>query len=60
MKLIRRFSRPNSVFYDFVVDTPQLLEKAWNIDSQFLKLHKFIKDGGELAATMAVLKKYYP
>ena len=48
MRVIRKFSRPKSVFKDFIEVTPAMLDAAFDIDKQLLKTPKFIKDADEL------------
>ena len=56
---IRKFHRPNSVFANWHVDTKKNMEAAFQLDAQFLKAYKFIKDPRDLAATLEVLKEYF-
>lgn len=56
MKQIRNFSKPNSVFADWAEDTTKKLDKAFELDMQFLKTPKFIKDPYDLQETHNVLK----
>lgn len=59
MKVIRNFSRPNSVFASWKEDTKEICDRAFEIDSQFLKTFKFIKDKDDLAETHNVLREYF-
>lgn len=56
---IRQFAKPASVFRDWVEDTKTILDQAFELDAQFLKNFKFIKDKEDLAATEAVLREYF-
>jgi len=57
--VVRKFVFSKSVFHDFSVDTPEKLSKAFELDAQFLKIFKFVKDPVDMANTLAILKKYY-
>ena len=59
VKTIRHFRRPNSVFSDFIEDNTNLLNKGFEADKQFMKIHKFIKDQCEAADVMIVLRRYF-
>lgn len=59
VKQIRNFFRPKSVFAEFRLDTEKKLDDGFELDKQFMKTNKFIKDPSELAATLSVLRKYY-
>ena len=59
VKHVRTFFRPKSVFADWQMDTPQLIDKAFGLDTQFMKTFKFIKDPTDLADTLKVLKEHF-
>ena len=60
IKQIRKFWRPNSVFAGFVEDTSKGLDKGFELDRQYMKIPKFIKDPEEANDVMRVLRKYFP
>ena len=53
------FSKPNSVWKDFVEDTPSNLAKMLDQDISFSKIHKLVKQEDDKAALRKVLLKYY-
>lgn len=53
------FSKPTSVFKDWNVETIDKVNKGFDLDAQFLKLPKFIKDEVDLKNTLAVLKTHF-
>ena len=59
VKLVRNFHRPSSVFHDWRADTRKNMDKAFEIDSQFIKADKFIKDKEDVEATLEVLREYF-
>ena len=59
VKMLRNFRRSTSVFHDWRIDTEKNMDKAFQIDSQFLKTDKFIKDKEDVAATLEVLRKHF-
>lgn len=59
VKQIRQFSFPGSIFAEWQKDTPNALDKAFELDAQFVKTFKFIKDPIDLGETMKVLKTYF-
>lgn len=58
-KMIRNFSKPNSVFADWHLESQKALNEAFEKDKAFLKTPKFIKDPDDLDKTHKVLKKYF-
>ena len=59
VKQIRQFSFPDSIFADWRKDTPQSLATAFELDAQFVKTFKFIKDPVDREKTMKVLGTYF-
>ena len=59
VKMLRNFRRSTSVFHDWRVDTRKNMDKAFQIDSQFIKTDKFIKDKVDAEATLEVLREYF-
>jgi len=60
VKVIRHFHRPQSVFAEFQEDKEKDLDKAFELDKQYMKIPKFIKDPNEVDAVMKVLREYFP
>jgi len=56
---IRLFVFETSVYAKWQRDTPKMLNRAFELDWQFIKLFKFIKDQDDLEATKKVLKSYF-
>ena len=59
VKVIRKFVKAKSVFFDWYEDTPEKLNKAFDIESQFIKVHKFVKDPQDVINTLAHLKNNF-
>ena len=57
---VRHFYRPNSVFAEFTEPTRRVLDLGFELDKQFLKNYKFIKNQQDLEKTASVLKQYFP
>ena len=57
--MIRHFVKDVSVFADWREDTLEMSNKAFVLDSQFIKSPKFIKDKDDLDATHSVLRKHF-
>ena len=60
VKEVRHFSRPNSVFREFIEENKQRLDAAFDDDKQYMKIPKFISDPEEVNKVMKVLRRYYP
>ena len=60
MKVIRHFVKPKSVYKEYNEDTERILDKAFALDKQFMKINKMVKDPAEVERIMLVLRKYYP
>lgn len=59
VKMIRTFSHNSSVFSDWRPDTDKVIEEAFRLDSQYLKIHKFVRDPDEAKRIKEVLRKYF-
>ena len=57
--MMRQFEKKNSVFAKWRVDSKPMRDKAFTIDSQFIKSDKFIKDPDDLEATNSILRDYF-
>ena len=59
VKQIRLFVFKKSVFANWKRDDEKMLDRAFELDAQYLKCFKFIKDKNELSKTISVLRKHF-
>lgn len=59
IKEIKHFLHANSIFKEFVPETENDLDRAFEIDQSSTKIKNFIKDQDDLQKTLKVLRLYY-